>query len=89
MNFRTIYDTRISMLSINPEDIKNNISRIDPSLEVINNTDRTLYIKSKNNIYDNKETFDKSISDIIGSKCNPSMLYNMFVLNENSCLIKI
>lgn len=91
MNLKNISDKRISMLNNNPDDLKNIIIKNNPELEVINNKDRTIYINGYTDINDIIVIFNKDIIEFIGedSKINPLMLYDIFPLNKNSCLIKI
>lgn len=91
MNFKNISDARISMLNNNPENLKNIISKLDPNLEVINNNDRTIFVKGYNDINSGTVIFDNAINELAGNNlnCNPAMVYNVFPLSNDSCLIKI
>ena len=69
-----------------PELIKNSM----PDTEVYNNNDDTFLVKSKPNKSIDYDNIRNCMSDWIGcNSMNPTFLYNVLPISNNTCLLRI
>lgn len=85
MNFKQIYNDKISLLYKDPQKLADMISN-NTDLDAIYNNDRTISISGSNDI----DAIGEPIKEWVGDIKSPlNMVYDVFKLNKQAFLIKI